>query len=245
MGRGIMSKTLLTITTVLAFVVMTTAAQPAAASPESCDRQNPTLAYEGPSTQSGTPGESKVFTLSITNNDNEFCGTSEFTLANRDLPAGWAVAPATGTQWVDYGEIAGYALTYTSPNPAVNGDYTFTVDVSRAEQPGVVTSIAFGYTVVGGQTPPDTTAPYVAITSPSNFATVRKNSNLTIQSFYNDAVGVTQVDYLVDGNVVCSGLSATCTWHVPNQKKTYVLTAKAYDAAGNVGTSQPITVYAR
>ncbi len=230
----------------MVYVTMAAAVQQVYASiPPDCDRQNPTLGYEGPATQSGTPGESKTFTLSITNNDNEYCGTSEFTLASNNLPDGWTVTPATGTQWVDYGEITGYSLTYTSPSPAVNGDYVFSVEVSRAEQPGVVSTIAFGYTVVGGETAPDTTAPYAAITSPTNFETVRKYSYVTIQSFYHDEFGVTQVDYLVDGEVVCSGLSSTCVWRVPNQKKTHVLTVKAYDAAGNVGTSQPITVYTR
>lgn len=90
----------------------------------------------------------------------------------------------------------------------------------------------------------DTTPPTTSITAPANGATV--SGNVTVKATASDNVGVTQMQLLVDGNVVFTTTNATSltfgfdTTSVANGSHTIV--SKAFDAAGNVGTSSTITV---
>lgn len=93
----------------------------------------------------------------------------------------------------------------------------------------------------------DNTPPAVSITSPANGAIVARKSNLTITATASDNVGVTRVDFLVNGALQCSDTTApySCTWRVPGaMNKTYQLQARAFDQAGNAGTAS-IQVTAR
>ena len=88
----------------------------------------------------------------------------------------------------------------------------------------------------------DTTAPTASITSPSNGSTVEGVVPVTVDS--HDDVSVTKVELYVDGVLSgeSDGGSATISWDSTGTAATRVLTAKASDAAGNVGTSAPVTV---
>ncbi len=86
----------------------------------------------------------------------------------------------------------------------------------------------------------DNIAPTVAITNPANNAIVARKANITITANASDNVGVTRVEFLVNGNLQCTDTVApyTCGWRVPNPpNKTYQLQARAFDLAGNVGTA--------
>jgi chitinase len=91
----------------------------------------------------------------------------------------------------------------------------------------------------------DTIAPTVSITSPGDGATVKRKSTVNIQASASDNVGVTAVEIYVNGSRLCTNAVSpyTCAWKVPNTPgRTYQLQAKAYDAAGNVGSSSVVTV---
>lgn len=95
-------------------------------------------------------------------------------------------------------------------------------------------------------TAPDTVAPTVTVTSPTAGQTLSGNKALTVSA--SDNVGVDHVEYYRSGSTLPLGSSATgpsysITWNtttVPNG--AYTITAKAYDAAGNVGVSAPVSV---
>ncbi len=94
----------------------------------------------------------------------------------------------------------------------------------------------------------DTTLPIVAITQPVDGGTVAKNTKVSLAATASDNVGVTRVDFYVNGTLACSDATApyTCVWQVPSVSgRTYSIQAKAYDAAGNVGSSVLIKVTAR
>ena len=106
----------------------------------------------------------------------------------------------------------------------------------------------------------DTAAPVVAIVSPANDSTVRKNTVVSVVADASDDVGVTQVDFYArnvadpdtcspsgcPNYLVCTGTASTCDWQVPNQRNAmYELTAVAHDAAGNVTISSSVYVRAR
>jgi hypothetical protein len=93
---------------------------------------------------------------------------------------------------------------------------------------------------IGFQTTGDTTPPTVSITSPADGSSVPRKGNVTITATANDNVGVARVEFLVKGVLQCTDESApySCTWRVnaaPN--KTYLLQARAFDAAGNSATA--------
>jgi subtilisin family serine protease len=98
---------------------------------------------------------------------------------------------------------------------------------------------------VGGGGSPDTTPPSVTITSPADGAEV---SGASVNVYVNatDDVAVTKVELWVDG--VLKGASTVSPFTVKLSLKkltsgAHVLQSKAYDAAGNLGSSTPITIY--
>ncbi len=98
----------------------------------------------------------------------------------------------------------------------------------------VGTSTTVTVTVNNG--PRDTTAPTVSITSPANGATVARRSQVVISASASDDVGVKQVEFYVSGSLVGTSIASpySAIWSVPGAKaKSYTITARAYDAAGN------------
>lgn len=143
----------------------------------------------------------------------------------------------------------GWIRTLDPANPATASDFATgisnPVDLKvspdgflyyLARGAGSVNRIAF----TGGGGGGDTTAPTVSITSPANGASVARRSTVTITATASDNVGVTRVQFSVNGAVQCTDTSApySCNWNVPNTRnQTYQLQAQAFDAAGNVGTA--------
>ncbi|MBI2871304.1 MAG: hypothetical protein HYY14_06300, partial [Candidatus Omnitrophica bacterium] len=128
--------------------------------------------------------------------------------------------------------------------------YSFTGwsgDLSGSINPTTITmtsnkSVTAGFAPVPPP-PGDTTPPTVSLTSPSNGATV--SGPVTVTATASDNVGVTQVDFLVDGNTEFSSLFSPYTfpWDTTTVSEgSHSLKAQARDAAGNVGSSGTITV---
>lgn len=87
----------------------------------------------------------------------------------------------------------------------------------------------------------DTSAPTVTLTSPANGATVTGAVTLTASA--SDNVGVTTIDFYVDGTRVAGGSSTTAFWDSRSVSNgSHAIYAKAYDAAGNASTSPTVTV---
>ncbi len=85
----------------------------------------------------------------------------------------------------------------------------------------------------------DTTPPSITITAPVNGTLVRHVTTITITASASDNVGVTKVEFLVSGTVVCTDTSSPyrCNWSVPGKPGvTYTLTARAYNAMGNAAS---------
>ncbi len=90
---------------------------------------------------------------------------------------------------------------------------------------------------------PDTTPPTTSITSPSNNATV--SGTITVTASASDNVGVASVNLLVDNTVVATDTTSPYTFSLNTNSLSngmHTLMTKAYDAAGNVGTSPTISI---
>ena len=84
----------------------------------------------------------------------------------------------------------------------------------------------------------DTTPPTVAISSPSNSATV--SGSIAVQGTATDNVGVASIVFYVDGNLAATAYSSpfSFSWNTTSaSNSSHNLTVKAYDAANNVGQS--------
>lgn len=91
--------------------------------------------------------------------------------------------------------------------------------------------------------PPDTTPPTVSITSPVEGAVLL--GLVDIAASATDDVGVTKVEFYVDGVLLAEDQNSPylASWDTSTTiNDSHVLTAKAYDAAGNVGTATPVSV---
>ena len=93
-------------------------------------------------------------------------------------------------------------------------------------------------TTTGDQTPPVAT-----VNSPTNGTTVSGTTTITASA--TDNVGVTKLEIYVDGTLLSSATTSqtTASWNTAAVANgTHSIAAKAYDAAGNVGTSPSVSV---
>ena len=92
----------------------------------------------------------------------------------------------------------------------------------------------------------DETAPIVSITSPDNNS--KAKGMVTVKAEASDENGVTKTELYVDGVLMDTDTSSpySFTWDTINVSKgRHELTVKAYDEAGNVGTSEIARVKVR
>jgi len=100
--------------------------------------------------------------------------------------------------------------------------------------------------VLGAQATPagDFTPPTVSLTSPVSGSAVTGTTQIVASA--SDNVGVTEVEFHLDGNLLGSDAVGPFTWSwntTAVADGAHTLSASAYDAAGNVGESAIITVY--
>jgi subtilisin family serine protease len=120
-----------------------------------------------------------------------------------------------------------------------NGTYTLTATAQDAA--GNWRSSSISVTV---QNTSDTTAPIISLTSPTDGAIVSGNVSVLVNA--TDNVAVVQVEVYVDGRLKATTATApfTTKWNTRREAKgAHTLQCKAYDAAGNVAASSPVTVY--
>jgi hypothetical protein len=116
--------------------------------------------------------------------------------------------------------------------------YIFAVDNG-----GNFPTAATGYTIT--VPPPDTIKPTVSITNPPSGKIYTNSQTVTILATASDNVGVTSVEFY-DGATL-KGTDSTPGYSIDwmftaSDNAAHVWTARAYDAAGNVSTSAPITL---
>jgi thermitase len=125
---------------------------------------------------------------------------------------------------------------------ATNGMHTLIATATDAA--GNSASCSIIVTVSNSAPPADTTAPTETITSPATGAKMSGNASVYVN--VADNVGVIRNELYVDGVLVSSSTASpfTTKWNTVKAKTgSHVLQCKAYDAAGNIGLSQTVTVY--
>lgn len=191
-----------------------------------CTRRVPVLTLS-PNQQSGSPGQSLRYTLTVWNQDSAACAGTAFNLT-RALPGGWAGTLSTTSLTLAPGAGGSATLDVTSTTTTTSGTYTVTATAS--DSIGRVASGSGTYSVAGTQqdtVPP--TAPS-GLTASYNSKQGRVSLSWTASS---DNIGVTNYRVWRDG--VLLGES-NGTWFVDGtvaMGPSYVYSVTARDAAGN------------
>lgn len=143
-----------------------------------------------------------------------------------NIVKGWVASPGTNM-----------GLLLNSSNKAT-ADSNRMFASSEAADAGQRPKLVITYTVAS-----DTTAPTVAISSPTSGTTV--SGTVAVTASASDNTGVSKVEFYVNGTLQTTDTAApyTYSWNTTALANgTYTLTAKAYDAAGNVGQSSSVSV---
>ncbi|PKM14875.1 MAG: hypothetical protein CVV12_11635, partial [Gammaproteobacteria bacterium HGW-Gammaproteobacteria-2] len=172
-----------------------------------------------PSVEASTAGSSGTITLIANASDNVGVSEVEF-LIDGVLAGSDATSP--------------YTLAIDSTALA-NGAHTLSaVAYDAAGNAGVSPTVGFSVNNVAA----DTTAPSVSAAISGNSGTITFSANAS------DNTGVTRVDFLVDGVAKGSDNSGPYTLSLDSttlSNASHTLVAKAYDAAGNIGTSASVS----
>jgi hypothetical protein len=167
--------------------------------------------------------------------------TSTFTLARNGF-AGNVSATVT------YNATTRVATLQPSSSLVASASYTATIvggSSGARDLAGnaLASNRVWSFTVAGGGGGGDTTAPTASITSPTNGSTVTGNVQITATA--SDNVAVARVELYVDGVLFATDTSAPYNFNWNTKKvsrTTHTLQVRAYDAAGNVGSSATVTV---
>ncbi|MCY1080332.1 S8 family serine peptidase [Archangium lansingense] len=146
--------------------------------------------------------------------------------------------------------VAGVAALYLQANPTATPAQTMAALTTNAT-PNKVTSpgtgspnlLLYSMFITGGGGGGDTTAPSTSITSPASGSSV--SGTTTISANASDDVGVSRVEFFQGTSLLGSDTTSPYSfdWNTTGVANgTYSLTTKAYDAAGNVGSSSTVSV---
>jgi thermitase len=120
-----------------------------------------------------------------------------------------------------------------------NGSHTLTARAFDAARNSAAAGVAV--TVMNSV---DTQPPSVAVAAPS--AGAKLSPNTTVSANASDNVGVSRVEFYVNGGLIGTATAApyTIRWNTQKLGKgTHSLTCRAVDVAGNAATAVPVAVY--
>jgi hypothetical protein len=162
----------------------------------------------------------------------------------------WASATlkdnATGTTTTMLAKTCTNSGTWQQASASATGGHSVTLTLSNHDDNYASDPTYTLYDDVAVATgSPDTTPPTTSVTAPAAGSTV--SGTVTVTATASDNVGVTKIELYVDGTLLGSGTSSpfSAAWNTAGAANgAHSLTSKAYDAAGNVGTSSavPVTV---
>jgi len=148
---------------------------------------------------------------------------------------------ANYANWVQIATVSASTLAYT--DSTLNSGTSYTYGIRTFDAAGNIS--ASSNTIKVTTTAGDTTAPTVNITAPTAGATVSGTAT-TVSASASDNVGVKNVQFKLDGNLLGSQLTAapySVSWDTTKVANgSHTLTALASDAAGNTTTSSSVTV---
>ncbi len=191
-----------------------------------CTRANPSVTLS-PAQVMAYPGSTKAFTVSVTNNDSAGCDSSAFSLVSQ-IPAGWSSNFGSSQLTLNPGQNDSTSLNVTSSVSAAEDFYDVTVSATNQSELAYSGQDTSTYVVSN-----DLEDPTVAITYPGHQEVV--SGTITVTADATDDVGVTKVEFVVEGTIRETDTTApyTYTWDTTQDTNAWhLLSAVAYDDAG-------------
>jgi hypothetical protein len=205
--------------------VFDTAGRVSTSSPVSVTVSNPDVTLPAVSLTSPASGAtvSGTTTLSASATDND--GVTRVEFAIDTIPVATSTTGPTFSAMVDTGSLsdAPHSISAKAYDAAGNVGYSdaITISVSNA----------------------DTTAPTTAITAPGPTATVAGVTSVSATA--SDNVAVAKVEFLVDSVVTSVSTTSPYSYAMDTTKlsnASHKVASRAYDRAGNVGMSAPVSI---
>ncbi|MBP7832708.1 MAG: hypothetical protein KA035_02955, partial [Candidatus Levybacteria bacterium] len=180
--------------------------------------------------QDAFPGTTLTNRLILTNPNLPECSAKNY-IYSRSYPGGWNMIIQPNAT-VQSGETVSIPFDLSVSSSASVGSHQYNFWVYNAWADGSSQARVDGIVQVL-----DNVLPSLSITSPVNNSLVLRNTQVTISATAADNVGVTRVEFFVDGVLRCTDTTAayTCAFKTNKRKNTkHILLVKAYDASGNV-----------
>lgn len=140
--------------------------------------------------------------------------------------------------------FAGYSVGNIKVTTDGVHDFTVSADGGVSHGANEVTAAGLPRTIaLDDATGRDMTPPKVSLTAPAGGATI--SGAVTVAATATDDVRVSYVEFYLDGALKSTDNSAAYTWSWDTRgtsNGSHTLLARAYDAAGNLGTSAAVTV---
>jgi len=202
-----------------------------------CARARPSVAVS-PASQTGAPGATLSYTVSVTNTNSAGCGASTFSLG-QVLPAGFGGSLSATSLALGSGSSGSVTWSTTSSATQANATYTLDASATDSADSASTTTAHASYTVYGDLTPPT-----VALTSPASGAVLSGGRMVAIAATASDASGIQAVELYVDGVLLARDASApySANWNIRKVAKgLHTIKARAIDNAG-LAAEQSISV---
>ena len=190
-----------------------------------------------PLNQSGSAGQVRSYTVSVTNQDAPVCAPTIFSLTSV-VPVGWGASFSPGSLSLNSGASGSSTWSVSSAMSALDGSYDLSATIVDGTNVSHQNSVSSTYVVFTDAAPPA-----VQITKPADGSTVSRT--MTIEVSASDNVKVTKVEIAVDGVLKDTDTVAPYTygWNTRRASRgLHVVSATAYDEAGNKASAS-VTVY--
>lgn len=217
-----------------------------------CGNANPGI-FINPLTQDGAPGQTLDYNITVTNNDNPACGTSQFNIFP-SLPTGWTQTPPSFFAFILPGGSITQSAGITSSLASAVGSYAFAEIIQNSALPNYNANATAYFNIAFRLIPgADTTPPSITITNPQNGAVLPSSGIVQVSSTATDPSGINFMRIYIDNILeqTCTGgtnppttLQCTYNWHmnqVSSGTHTIKVTAKDNSPYQNTG-SVSITV---
>ncbi len=191
-----------------------------------CVKADPTVTVS-PLSQSGNPGSTKNYTVTVKNNNSSVCPSNQYNLSG-SVPSGWLSSSSPSVLNLSPGQQGSSTWSVTSGSGAGVGTYTITAQAVDAVDSAYTDSENATYMVFI-----DTTPPTVSITNPLDGATVSGTVNIQVTA--SDPGGsINRVEIYIDGSLKKTDTSAPYDYSWNSRKASngqHTITAGAFDQA--------------
>lgn len=200
--------------------------------PPSCEEVAPTISIST-SYLSIEKGKSKQRSFTVKNNNNSYCASKTYALSIGDISGINGSLNKASVSLVSGASATVYASASVSSTKAT-GYYQLPITAKSSSNASISASASLRVRVIE---PVDTIAPSVALTTLKDGESFDEGVRLSVSLSASDNVAVTKVGLYIGSALQCEDTSAPyqCSFTVPTGG--FVLTAKAFDAKGNVGSA--------